>query len=118
VNARLLAATKAGNSAAKLFATAAKSYAELGYPGEELRHHQGGATGYAEREWLATPTGAELVMNNQAFAWNPSVRGGKVEDTVLLHDGKLEWLTSTPGLPVVHTRAGDLTVPSAGVLVR
>jgi antitoxin VapB len=57
-------------------------------------------------------------MNNQAFAWNPSVRGGKVEDTVLLHDGKLEWLTSTPGLPVVHTRAGDLTVPSAGVLVR
>lgn len=117
VNARLIAATKTGASAAELYAIAARGYCELGYPGEELRHHQGGATGYAEREWLATPTGVEGVMNNQAFAWNPSVAGGKVEDTVLLRDGALECLTSTPGLPVVLTRAGNLTVQSAGVLI-
>lgn len=118
VNARLLAATRPGATAADLFHVAAKSYAALGHPGEELRHHQGGATGYAEREWLATPEGTERVVNYQAFAWNPSVAGGKVEDTVLLHDGRIEVLTRTPELPLVSTRTGEFTIESAGVLVR
>jgi Xaa-Pro aminopeptidase len=118
VNARLLAATKAGATSAELFATASDTYASFGHSGEEQRHHQGGATGYAEREWLATPAGKERVVNNQAFAWNPSVAGAKVEDTVLLRDGAIELLTGTPGLPVVSTKAGDLKVQSAGVLVR
>jgi antitoxin VapB len=118
VNARLLAATKAGATSASLFATAADTYAALGHPGEEQRHHQGGATGYGEREWLSTPAGKERVVNRQAFAWNPSVAGGKVEDTVLLRDGEIELLTGTPELPVVSTRAGDMTVQSAGVLIR
>jgi antitoxin VapB len=118
VNARLLAATKVGTNAAELFNTAADAYASFGYLGEELRHHQGGATGYNEREWLATPGGKERIVNSQAFAWNPSVAGGKVEDTVLLRDGKIEVLTSTPDLPAVSTTAGDLVVHSAGVLIR
>jgi len=118
VNARLIAATKVGASAAELFATAAEAYASLGFTGEELRHHQGGATGYGEREWLATPAGKERVVNSQAFAWNPSVAGGKVEDTVLLRDGKIELLTGTPDLPAVSTKAGDLVVNSADILIR
>ena len=118
VNARLLAATKVGTDAAMLFTTAADTYASLGYPGEELRHHQGGATGYGEREWLATPAGKEQVVNRQAFAWNPSVNGGKVEDTVLLRDGEIELMTETPDLPIVLTKAGDLVVKSAGVMIR
>jgi Xaa-Pro dipeptidase len=117
-NARLLAATKPGATSADLFATVTDTYASFGHPGEEQRHHQGGATGYSEREWLATPDGKERVVNNQAFAWNPSVAGGKVEDTVLLRNGAIELLTGTPDLPVVSTRAGDLTIESAGVLIR
>jgi len=118
VNARLLAATKEGASAADLFRVAADSYGALGHPGEELRHHQGGATGYAEREWLATPAGTERIVNNQAFAWNPSVAGGKAEDTVLLRDAEIELLTRTPDLPLVSTHASERTIESAGVLVR
>jgi Xaa-Pro dipeptidase len=116
-NARLLGATKPGATSADLFATVADTYASFGHPGEEQRHHQGGATGYSEREWLATPDGKERVVNNQAFAWNPSVAGGKVEDTVLLRNGAIELLTGTPDLPIVSTRAGDLTIQSAGVLI-
>ncbi len=118
VNAQLIATTKAGVRSADLFAAAAATYASLGHPGEELRHHQGGSTGYGEREWLATPAGKERVMNRQAFAWNPSVAGGKVEDTVLLLDDTIDLLTATPDLPIVRTQAGGLTVQSAGVLVR
>src|SRR5277367_1687431 len=117
VNAALLDATRAGATSAELFKAAQGAYVAQGFPGEEEFHHQGGATGYGEREWLATPAGKEIVVNNQAFAWNPSIRGGKVEDTVLLHDGRIETLTGTPDLPVVDTEWNGRTYRSAGVLV-
>jgi len=118
VNAALLDATKVGATSAELFAVAQAAYAAEGYPGEERFHHQGGPTGYGEREWVATPAGTEVVVNHQAFAWNPSIRGGKAEDTVLLRDGKIEWLTATPELPVINATANGKIYPAAGVLVK
>ena len=118
VNAALLDTTRAGKSSAELFHAAQSAYAAEEFPGEEEFHHQGGATGYGEREWLATPSGKEVVVNNQAFAWNPSIRGGKVEDTVVLRDGQLEYLTDTPDLPLVETERNGVVYRSAGVLVR
>jgi Xaa-Pro dipeptidase len=117
-NAVLLDATRAGKTSAQLFKAVQSAYADEGFPGEEEFHHQGGATGYGEREWLATPAGKEIVIENQAFAWNPSIRGGKVEDTVVLHDGTIESLTDTPDLPLVETELNGLAYRSAGVLIR
>ena len=118
VNAALLDATRVGATSAELFGVAQAAYAAEGFPGEERFHHQGGPTGYGEREWVATPNGKETVVNNQAFAWNPSIRGGKAEDTVLLCDGKIEWLTSTPELPVINATVNGKVYPAAGVLVK
>jgi Xaa-Pro dipeptidase len=118
VNAALLDATRVGASSSELFKVAQSAYAAEGFPGEEKFHHQGGPTGYGEREWVATPKGTEVVVNNQAFAWNPSIRGGKAEDTVLLRDGKIEWLTATEELPVIEATAQGKVYPAAGVLVR
>jgi len=118
VNAALLDATRVGATSAELFKIAQAAYTAEGFPGEERFHHQGGATGYGEREWVATPAGTEVVVNHQAFAWNPSIRGGKAEDTVLLTDGKIEWLTATPELPVIQATANGKVYPAAGVLVK
>jgi len=118
VNAALLHATMPGATSAELFRVAQQAYAAQGFPGEERFHHQGGATGYGEREWIATPNGAEAVVNNQAFAWNPSIRGGKAEDTVILRDGHMEWLTATPELPVIEATMDGKPYPAAGVLVK
>ncbi|HEY3624700.1 MAG TPA: aminopeptidase P family N-terminal domain-containing protein [Terracidiphilus sp.] len=118
VNAALLDATRAGATSAQLFRMAQDSYSAQGFPGEEKFHHQGGSTGYGEREWLATPEGTETVVNNQAFAWNPSIRGGKAEDTVILRDGNIEWLTATPDLPVIEATVNGRMYPAAGVLVK
>jgi antitoxin VapB len=116
VNAALLAACREGTQAAELYAVAARAYAEAGFPGEERLHHQGGATGYREREWVATPTGSQIVTLPQAFAWNPSCRGGKVEDTVLVTETGVEVLTATPELPLVATNIGGMVYQSTGVL--
>jgi antitoxin VapB len=116
VSARLLAATRAGATADELFHVAQAAYTTLGHPGEETMHHQGGATGYMEREWVARPGGTEQVATPQAFAWNPSLQGAKVEDTVLLRDSAIEVLTETPALPVMVTSFDGLEYRSAGVL--
>ena len=118
VNAALLNATREGATSAGLFKVAQAAYAAQGFPGEERFHHQGGPTGYGEREWVATPQGTEVVVNNQAFAWNPSIRGGKVEDTVLLRDGVIENLTPTPELPALAASVAGSMYAAAGVLVR
>ena len=117
VNAALLHATREGATSAELFRAAAEAYVSNGFPGDEQLHHQGGPTGYWEREWVATPEGKESVVNRQAFAWNPSIRGGKVEDTVLLHDGKIELLTPTPELPALESSANGHAYPATGVLI-
>lgn len=118
VNAALLDASRVGATSAQLFKVAQDAYSAEGFPGEERFHHQGGPTGYGEREWVATPNGTDVVVDNQAFAWNPSIRGGKAEDTVLLTNGKIEWLTSTPELPVLEGTANGKVYPAAGVLVK
>jgi Xaa-Pro aminopeptidase len=118
VNAALLNATRVGATSAELFKVAQAAYAAEGFPGEERFHHQGGSTGYGEREWVATPSGTVAVVDNQAFAWNPSIRGGKTEDTVILRDGNIEWLTATSELPEIEASANGKIYPAAGVLVR
>ena len=118
INAHLLAATREGATSDALFTLARDAYAALGYPGEETMHHQGGATGYLEREWVARPGGTDRVTSTQAFAWNPNLHGAKVEDTVLLRNGTIELLTPTNGLPVVINSLNGIDYRSAGVLLR
>jgi antitoxin VapB len=103
---RVLEATRPGATAPQLYNALASAYAEVGYPGEEAKHHQGGAIGYRAREWVAHPKSAEVVQDPEAFAWNPSITGTKVEDTALLLDGRIEIITSTPGWPTIDIGNG------------
>lgn len=118
VNARIQSATRAGATADELFAVLRDAYTEAGAPSGEQAHHQGGPTGYLEREWLARPGGAERLTNTQAFAWNPSHRGAKVEDTRLLLGETTETLTRTAELPEIITSLSGVDYVSAGVLIR
>lgn len=116
VFARLISATAPGATGAELFQEAAQAYAEAGFPAEELRHHQGGATGYRSREWIAHPGSRDTVNARQAFAWNPSVTGTKVEETTLVDDEGLEVLTTSPGWPVISLKIRGQVLPAPAVL--
>jgi Xaa-Pro aminopeptidase len=99
VNATVNEATRPGKTLGELLAQEQQTYARLGYADEWQKHHQGGMTGYESREFLATPGSQEMVAEGQAFAWNPSVAGAKVEDTILVEAAENEIITLTPSLP-------------------
>ncbi len=101
VNARLWSATRPRATGSELYSVAAKAYTERGFAGEIDRHHQGGAAGYRTRDWVAHPQSSEIVALNQAFAWNPSITGTKVEETLLVTEKGVEGITFSPDFPVV-----------------
>ena len=117
VNAQLLDATRPGTTGAELYKLAVRAYADEGFEGEQRLHHQGGACGYRTRDWLAHPLSAETVFVNQAFAWNPSVTGTKVEETcIALADG-VELTTATPDWPQLCFEVNGRAYQSPDVLV-
>jgi Xaa-Pro dipeptidase len=86
-------ATLPGGTVAEAFGLCRGFYADAGFPDEWRNHHQGGMTGYASREVIATPSSRDVIEAGQAFAWNPSVRGAKAEETFVLLDSGAEVLT-------------------------
>jgi Xaa-Pro aminopeptidase len=118
IHSELLHFTRSGATSAELFEVARKAYASAGAAEEIEFHHQGGPCGYGERDWLIRPGGAESAVLPQAFAYNPSLRGAKVEDTAIVTGKDVEILTDTPSLPVIETVLGGEMYRSAGVLVR
>ena len=117
VNAHLLAATRPGATGAGLYETAARAYAAEGFAGEERLHHQGGATGYRTRDWVAHPASAEVVQDGQAFAWNPSITGTKVEETVIAREDGVEVVTATADWPQIAVEVNSSEYLSPGVLL-
>ena len=116
VNAKLYAATRPGVSGADLFRVAADAYATAGFEHEEEFHHQGGATGYRTRDWVAHPASNERVQENQAFAWNPTITGTKMEETCIAFATDVQVVTATPGWPQIATQVGGREYLSPDIL--
>lgn len=116
VYASLLDATRKGATGAELYETAAKAYAETGFPDEINKHHQGGAAGYRTRDWTAHPASKDAVKTNQAFAWNPSITGTKVEETIIVTENGIETITTSPDFPAISTTVGGVEFRSPGIL--
>jgi Xaa-Pro aminopeptidase len=116
VNATLLHATKEGASGSELYDAAAKAYGDAGFPDEIDKHHQGGAAGYRTREWVAHPDSNDVVGPDQAFAWNPSITGTKVEETVIVSGSRCEVITASSRFPQIVTVIGDVEYRSPGIL--
>ena len=116
VNACLLDATRPGATGAELYAVAAEAYAKMGFANDIHLHHQGGAAGYKTREWVAHPLSAEVVQKDQAFAWNPSITGTKVEETCITTADGVEIITASPDFPQIATMVNGREYISPGVL--
>ncbi|AGN02289.1 hypothetical protein L593_11730 [Salinarchaeum sp. Harcht-Bsk1] len=120
VEATALAATQAAatgeyprnadgsGTAGDVFGAIQEAYAAVGYEGEWELHHQGGAAGFAGREWIATPEATDPVHAPMAYSWNPTVQGAKSEDTQLVTANDVEPLTITGDWPTTTVESVEL----------
>ena len=119
IDAAVNLATRPGRTLGQIFRDLQKAYADNGHEGQWQNHHQGGSTGYAAREVVATPSSEVKVLENQAFAWNPSIVGAKSEDTMLCTARGIEVLTQPSAeWPSVTGEGRDGALPRAGILER
>lgn len=114
IESRAFRTTRRGRSHRDVLLAMAEAYGEHGHPDAWKHHHQGGPTGYFTRDFFATPNEHRTVPDCGAYAWNPSLPGLKVEDTVLLSKQKLEVLTRDEQWPMVTV--GDIERPQVLVL--
>lgn len=118
VDAALISATRPGARMGDVFGEAMDAYSETGYPGEWKLHHQGGPTGYRAREFKVYETTDAVIVENQAFAWNPSITGTKTEDTIVATSSGPIILSETDDWPKVEVEIGGRVIPRPDVLVR
>ena len=119
VDTAVILATRPERTLGEIFVDLQQAYAAAGFGEEWKLHHQGGPTGYANRDLVATPRDANDVLEHQAFAWNPSITGSKSEDTILVTPDGLEILSGhSESWPTITGRSGDGELPRAACLVR
>lgn len=110
VEQAMIDATKPGATWVDAFEEGVRAYAAAGFPGEWRSHVQGGPIGYLSREFDVVPGTARagsVISPGDAFAWNPTVRGAKSEDTFVAGaDGPVP-VTNTASWPAdVRGRPG------------
>ncbi len=104
ISAEYEAHTIPGVKAGEMLEMAKKWYAENGFPEHWKDHHQGGAIGYEEREWIAAPGSEEVIHDRQAFAWNPIIEGTLSFDTIIAYKNDIENITATKDWPTINVK--------------
>jgi Xaa-Pro aminopeptidase len=117
IECEMVALTIPGKKAVEPFRKAIELYEELGYPGEWKHHHQGGAMGYVPRDYRVSFSSEEVIEENQAFCWNPSISGTKSEDGVIATTAGPVPITYPVQFPVLNLEVGNLQLVKPDMLI-
>ncbi|HBW34140.1 Xaa-Pro peptidase family protein [Desulfosporosinus sp. BICA1-9] len=100
-----------GADSQQIYQQSIKTYTDVGHHEEWKCHHQGGAIGYAPREFRAGEGGQEVIQADQMMAWNPTVENTKCEDTCLVTPTGLKLLTTVPSWwPTITVKVGNSNI--------
>jgi Xaa-Pro aminopeptidase len=106
IDCTLIAHTHPGIPAREVLQKGIATYREKGYPEEWKLHHQGGSIGYTGRDYRVNFKTPDIIQENQAFTWNPSITGTKSEDTILAISKGPEMLTRPILYPTLSMEVG------------
>jgi Xaa-Pro aminopeptidase len=84
IDCTLMAHSRPRVPAREVLQNGIEAYKEKGYPEEWKFHHQGGSIGYTGRDYRVNFKTPDIIQENQAFTWNPSITGTKSEDTIIV----------------------------------
>jgi Xaa-Pro dipeptidase len=116
VDCVFMAASRPGAPARDVLQKGVDAYREKGYPEEWKLHHQGGSIGYTGRDYRTNFNTEDIIQENQAFTWNPSITGTKSEDTILATSRGLEMITKPVLYPTLSVETGGLAIVRADIL--
>ena len=111
-------ASQPGRQLGAAFGDICAAYVAHGYHDEWYKHHQGGVTGYENREVQARLDSTHQIAVGQAFAWNPSITGTKSEDTMLLTEHGPLALSTTGQWPMIATSVAGAVIERPAILCR
>ena len=117
IECRMIGATKPGVSASVPFDVGLRAYKELGYEDEWQLHHQGGAMGYYGRDIKVTQETRDVVEENQAWCWNPSITGTKTEDGFIATKNGPIMITGPVIYPRIEYKKNGVQIVRPGLLV-
>jgi len=118
VDAAFCMNTRVGTPVRQVFRRGVAAYAVQGFTDEWQLHHQGGPCGYQGRDYLGTFNAPGVVLENQPYAWNPSITGTKSEDTILATTEGPEFITAAKNWPMISLDWEGVTVERPDILVR
>jgi len=92
------------------------AYKEKGHPEEWKFHHQGGSIGYTGRDYRVNFKTPDIIQENQAFTWNPSITGTKSEDTILATSKGPEMITHPILYPTLSLTVAGISFSRPAIL--
>jgi Xaa-Pro aminopeptidase len=118
VDMAYITASKPGTPMKDVFEAGVREYKKQGYEDEQTKHYQGGTGGYLTREQGLDPGNGYVIQEGDIIAHNPTIKGTKIEDSILIQDGRYEVLTLTESWPVKEISYGGMTMKRPEILIR
>jgi len=116
IDCTMMAHTRPGIPAREVLQKGIDVYREKGYPEEWKLHHQGGSIGYTGRDYRVNFNTPDIIQENQAFTWNPSITGTKSEDTILATSKGPEMITRPILYPALSAEVGNISFTRPAIL--
>jgi len=116
IDCTMIAYTKPGTPARGVLQKGMDAYREKGFPEEWKLHHQGGSIGYTGRDYRTHSKTPDVIQENQAFTWNPSLTGTKSEDTILATINGPEMITHPLIYPTLSMKIAGVSFSRPAIL--
>jgi len=116
IDCTLMAHTCPGIPVREVLQKGIDAYYSKGYPEEWKLHHQGGSIGYTGRDYRVNFKTLDIVQENQAFTWNPSITGTKSEDTILSTSTGPEMITRPILYPILSMTVDGISFIRPAIL--
>lgn len=116
IDCTMIAGTIPGKSYQHPFLAGKKAYEERGYAEEFNLQHLGGPIGYLVRDMRIGFNHHDIIPENQAFCWNPSIAGTMSEDTIIATKDGPVFVTKPIIYPTINVTVGGVNYSRAAIL--
>ena len=116
IDCTFMAHTRPGIPVREVLQKGVNAYQVKGYPEEWKLHHQGGSIGYTGRDYRVSFKTPDMIQENQAFTWNPSITGTKSEDTILATSKGVQMITKPILYPTLSLSVAGISFTRPAIL--